>query len=120
MHELSICQALLDQVEDVVRRHGAVRAEEIIVAVGPLSGVEPALLANAFTIARRGACATAELRLETAPVRIRCAECGAESSARSNALLCAHCGGHRADLVSGDELMLLRVRLTAAAERALH
>jgi hydrogenase nickel incorporation protein HypA/HybF len=120
MHELSICQALLDQVEDVARAHGAAQVEEIVLAVGPLSGVEPALLANAFEVARRGSCAAAELRLETAPVRVRCLDCGAESGCAANALLCAGCRGHRVELVNGDELILLRVRLTPAAPPAVH
>lgn len=119
MHELSICQALLDQVEDIARARGAVGVEQITVAVGPLSGVEPQLLSNAFAIARCGACATAELRFESAPLKIRCIECDVESECKPNALLCAQCGSFRTKVVSGDELMLLRVQLTTAANTAV-
>ena len=115
MHELAICQALLDQVEGIARARGAAGVEQITVAVGPLSGVEPQLLFNAFEIARCGACATAELLFETAPLTIRCTECGAESECKPNALLCALCGDYRTQVISGDELMLMRVQLTTAA-----
>ena len=40
--------------------------ERIVLEVGPLSGVEPALLARAFEVARAGSCAAgAALSIET-------------------------------------------------------
>ncbi|MDE2148935.1 MAG: hydrogenase maturation nickel metallochaperone HypA [Gammaproteobacteria bacterium] len=114
MHELSICQALLTQVSEIARRHAGNNVGRIVVAVGPLSGVEPSLLAAAFRLARSGSCAAkAELRFEPAPVRVRCRECGAESECRPNRIFCADCGGYRIEVVSGDELRLLRIELSA-------
>ena len=49
MHELSICQALIGQVEKVARENHAQRVVSIVIAVGPLSGVEPGLLERAHT-----------------------------------------------------------------------
>ena len=48
MHELSICQALLDQVENVARDHGARRVSRVALRIGALSGIEPELLEHAF------------------------------------------------------------------------
>ena len=118
MHELSVCQALLTQVKEIARTHGASSVKQIIVAVGPLSGIEPALLARAFQLARVSTCAAqAELRFEPAPVRVRCTECDAESPCAANRLLCAACGGYRTRVISGDELFLLRVELSSADEQ---
>jgi hydrogenase nickel incorporation protein HypA/HybF len=117
MHELSVCQALLTQVGDIARAHGASSVKQIVAAVGPLSGIEPALLAGAFQLARADSCAAqAELRFEPAPVTVRCTECDAESACAANRLLCAACGGYRTRVVSGDQLLLLRVELTFADE----
>jgi hydrogenase nickel incorporation protein HypA/HybF len=118
MHELSVCQALLVQVKEIARAHGASGVKQIFVAVGPLSGIEPALLAGAFQLARASTCAArAELRFEPAPVRVRCTECDAESACAANRLLCGVCGGYRTRVVSGDELRLLRVELSSADEQ---
>jgi hydrogenase nickel incorporation protein HypA/HybF len=115
MHELSICQALLDQVEDIARREDAVRVDVIRLHLGPLSGVVPDLLAQAFTVARAGTMAEdAELAIESLPIRIRCIECGAQSEAAPNRLLCGACGGYRTQLLSGDELVLASVELVRA------
>ncbi|MGA9334376.1 MAG: hydrogenase maturation nickel metallochaperone HypA [Rudaea sp.] len=112
MHELSVCQALLAQVREIARENAATGVRNIVVAVGPLSGVEPPLLAEAFRFARVGSCAAkAELKLETAPVRVCCTQCEVESTCAPNRLLCAKCGSHRTRVVSGDELCLLRVEL---------
>lgn len=112
MHELSICQALLTQVAEIAGERGAVSVERIIIEVGPLSGVEPALLAQAFAVARAGGCASrAVLAIETSAVTVACMSCGAESRAAGNRLLCGACGGYRTRIVAGDELRLRRVEL---------
>ena len=41
MHELAVCQALIEQVQRVARANAARRIISITVSVGPLSGVEP-------------------------------------------------------------------------------
>lgn len=115
MHELSICQALLRQVEEVAQREGARQVDLIRLQVGPLSGLVPALLVSAFSIARAGTLAAmAELVVEELPVRIRCTQCGAESEASINRLLCGPCGDYRTQLLSGDELVLASLELTLA------
>ena len=113
MHELSVCQSLLDQVESIARAHGATRVERILLRVGPLSGVEAALLLNAYPLAAAGTLAEhAELVIEPAAVRVHCSECGAESDAAPNRLLCGSCGGWKTRLISGDELLLANLELS--------
>ncbi|RKT43943.1 hydrogenase maturation nickel metallochaperone HypA [Thiocapsa rosea] len=113
MHELSICQALLDQVERIAVEHGASAVERILLRVGPLSGVEGSLLRHAFPLAAAGTVAeNAELVIETAQVRVACSDCGAETEATPNRLLCGDCGSYKTRLVSGDELLLANLELT--------
>jgi len=114
MHELSICQRLLSQVAEVALNNGAKAVERIVIEVGPLSGVEPTLLARAFEVARSGSCAAhAELAIETTQVTVSCMVCGAQSRTVPNRLLCGVCGGYRTHIVAGDEMRLLRVELRA-------
>jgi len=111
MHELSICRALVARLEAIAREHAA-RVSEVHVSIGPLSGVEARLLRDAFPLACAGTAAEgAALKIETAPVRVRCRVCGAETVATPNRLLCAACGEWRTDLLSGDEMLLRRAIL---------
>jgi hydrogenase nickel incorporation protein HypA/HybF len=119
MHELAICRGLLREVGRVASAHGAVAVSEIVVAVGPLAGVEAHLLERAFGVARVGTIAAdARLEVEATPILVRCGACGAETAAAINALLCGACGAWRVELTSGDELLLKRVELVVDAEVA--
>ncbi len=115
MHELSVCQAMLAQVKEIAAREGADSVATIVIRIGPLSGVVPDLLQQAFTIARAGTLAAeAELVTEVQPIRIRCLACNAETDAEPNRLLCSACGGYRTQVISGDELLLASVELDIA------
>jgi hydrogenase nickel incorporation protein HypA/HybF len=112
MHELAITHALIRQVEGIAGERHAENVSRIVVRIGPLSGVEPALLRNAWSVSCAGTCAAnAELVLEDSTVRVRCLDCGAESEVPGNRLLCASCGRWHTQLLTGDELLLVRVEL---------
>ena len=113
MHELSLCQSLLDQVEQIAREHGATRVDRILLKVGPLSGVEGALLQHAYPLAAAGTIAAqTELVIEPSQIRVRCRQCEAETDATPNRLLCGACGSFETRLISGDELLLANLELT--------
>jgi len=113
MHELSVCQALITQVEQVAHQHQAIEVAQLIVQIGVLSGIEPELLQQAFTIARTLSPMTQQsvLVIESLPIRVHCSRCNRESTATANRLLCGHCGEWQTRLVSGDELLLKSVEL---------
>ncbi len=112
MHELSICQSLMQQVETIAAEQSAHSVTAITLRIGPLSGVEPDLLIQAFPIAAAGTLAQdAELKIEQQAVRIRCNRCGNESEVASNRLTCPACGELRTELITGDELLLANLEL---------
>lgn len=112
MHELSVCQSVIAQVERIAAEHAASGVSLIKLQIGPLSGVEPALLAQAFPIAQANTIAEgATLELETLPIRVRCRSCDAESAASANRLICGACGDWHTDIVSGDEMLLASLEL---------
>lgn len=112
MHELSVCIALLDQVQSIARDHAATGVDRIVLRVGPLSGVEPPLLKTAYPLAAAGTVAEgAVLEIESIPIRVRCTECDAETDAEANRLVCGSCGGYRTRVISGDEMLLANLEL---------
>lgn len=112
MHELSICLSLLDQIKAIATEHGAHGVARIRLRIGPLSGVEPQLLANAYPLAAAGTIAEhARLEIDSAPIRVRCRACAAETEASPNRLLCGQCGSYQTELVSGDEMLLASLEL---------
>jgi len=112
MHELSIAQALVEQVERVVRDEKARCANRVMIAVGALSGADPEALRGAFPLVAEGTVAEgAELVVEVMPARVRCTACGAESAAENYFVACAACGSRAVELVSGRELHIQSVEL---------
>lgn len=115
MHELAVAQALVDQVDNVIRQHSAVSASLIRVRIGPLAGVVPELLASAFHLAAAGhAMEHAVLDLVAAPIQVLCQTCGKETEAAMNRLVCGACGDWHTQVISGDELLLESVELEPA------
>jgi len=113
MHELAVCQGLLRQLEQLAEQHGASGVARIVLSIGPLSGVEPALLRQAFSIARQGTVARdASLEIETSSVVVECRSCGSSSEAASNRLLCGACGDWQVTVRKGSEMLLQQVELS--------
>ena len=119
MHELAVAQALVEQVESVIRQHRAQSASLIRVRIGPLSGVVSELLGNAFPLAAAGSrMEHAVLDLVAAPITVRCETCGAQTEAAMNRLVCGACGDWHTRIVSGDELLLESVELETTSTLA--
>ena len=111
MHELSVCQAIVTQVEQIALQHQA-EVFSITLRIGPLSGVEASLIEQAYPLAVAGtALSAARLIIDSLPVRVRCLSCHEETVAAPNRMLCARCGDWHTELVSGDELLLASVEL---------
>lgn len=115
MHELSLAQALLEQVQVAAREHGNPRVERVRVRIGEFAGVEPEALRFAFATLRDDyGCAAAELAIEHVRARLRCPACGREREVRGadGALAvdraCGQCGG-AAELILGRELELTAI-----------
>ena len=117
MHELSLCEDIIDQLTELTRQHNAASVRRVEITVGVLSGVEPELLQEAFRFARRGSVAEdAVLVMEVVSPRVQCLSCGKETEAMPQDLRCAGCMSTDTRLVSGRELILARVQLVPADE----
>ena len=110
MHEWSIVETLLREVEQQAQMHGATRVHRLHLRVGALSGVEIPLLEHAYAVFReKSCCADAALEVEAVPARWDCPRCPGEPPG-GPALRCARCGGPLR-LASGDEIVLARIEL---------
>ena len=123
MHELAICQSLVNQLDEIAGDHPDKRIVIVHIQVGPLSGVVPELLQDAFPIASIGTAAeNAELQFHNTGIRVHCSKCGADSDASSNNLTCSQCGDWQTELIAGDELILQQVELDSeeSEDKVMH
>jgi hydrogenase nickel incorporation protein HypA/HybF len=110
MHEYSIVQALLARVEQEARARHATAVHRLAVRIGALAGVEPELLASAYSIFKAPTlCAQAELEIHTVPASWACPQCG-RAIAPGAVLRCPQCGA-AARLEAGDEIILDQIEM---------
>jgi hydrogenase nickel incorporation protein HypA/HybF len=109
----------MGQVERVAAQQQATQVAEIELGIGPLSGVEPALLRRAWPLASAGSiAAAASLIINTLPVRVHCDSCDSDSDAQPNRLVCGRCGDWQTRLIGGDEMLLISVSIERNTELA--
>jgi hydrogenase nickel incorporation protein HypA/HybF len=110
MHEYSVVQALLDQVEGHVRGRGAVKVHRVRLKLGESAGVDPELLQTALETFKKGSVLDgAEIEIVHVPTAWECGLCRTPI-ARGEKLQCALCGGPGKQ-VSGNELVLDQLEL---------
>ncbi len=110
MHEYSLVQALLERIEQEARSRKATAVHRIVVCIGPLAGVDPALFTSAYEVCRSGTlCERAELAIAGELVAWRCDSCGVAIPA-GGVLGCPACG-LPARLTGGNALTLERIEL---------
>lgn len=112
MHELSLAQGMVEQLEQVAVREHAVRVERIHVVIGKYSGVERDAFEFAFPFAAEGSVAEgAELVVEELPASIECKACQAISHPEPTLLICDICGSNEVELRGGREFLIRSVEL---------
>lgn len=113
MHEMSIVESLLDAIRQELRERPAARLETVRVRVGALRQVVPEMLEFCYQAATADTpFAGSRLMLETVPASARCRPCSLEFAVGDRWFECPRCGSTDADLVRGDELLLLSLELT--------
>jgi hydrogenase nickel incorporation protein HypA/HybF len=113
MHELSIAQALIDQVEREVRRAGqSGRVLRLELAVGRLSGVHCESLRFGFDLISRGTIAEgAELNIHEPRAVCVCRACGGREEIDDLVCECPKCRSAEISIEEGRELLLQSIEL---------
>ena len=112
MHEYSIVQALIDQVETVAAKNGGGAVHHVYVKLGDLAGVDPDLLQTAYETFRSGTgCDGAAITIERVAAQWTCPRCFVPFQ-RGAALHCSSCDTP-ARLAAGDEILLQRIEMEA-------
>ena len=113
MHEESLARSLLQRSAEICRLHSARSVVSIRLSCGPLSGVEPTQLLDAFTRLKSAlpACRAAALVLEDPGLPALCNACGLEFPVINFCFLCPHCSAGNVQLLDGDCLRILDLEL---------
>ncbi len=120
MHELSLATEIHRACRATVDARGGGRLEQVRVAVGELSAIEPELLVYAWqAVVAGGPDEGAKLEVEWHPARQVCPACGqrAEHEPGEWLRLCSSCGSP-VRIEGGDEMDLLDLTYAPAGQEA--
>ena len=110
MHEASLVRSLIRQVESIARESGAAEVSEIVVSIGPLSGVEAPLVLNAFEqISPETSVAGATITIELCDLEAVCRHCGDSFVVDSFSFQCPKCKSQSVQVTRGDEFRLVSI-----------
>jgi hydrogenase nickel incorporation protein HypA/HybF len=108
MHELALCQGLMDLLVEQGRAHGFTEVRSVKLAIGALGHVDPEALAFCFDVVTAGTLAEgAVLQIERPDGTAHCVACEIDVTITSRLDACPRCGGAQL-LVTGGQDMQLR------------
>jgi hydrogenase nickel incorporation protein HypA/HybF len=112
MHEFSVAKALVTEIRKIVAEHGGGCVTKVELVVGPLSGVEPLQLTEAFRVLTVDCeLSQAELNLIEVSLLVRCNTCQRNFEVGNYEFRCPHCAEHDVHIEQGDGVILRTLTL---------
>ena len=107
MHEMSLCESIMQIIEDEAQRQGFGRVIRVRLEIGRLSGVEIEAMRFGFDAVTRDSLADgAALEIIELPGTAWCLPCGCEVEVRQRFDACPQCGSYQLQVVSGDQMQI--------------
>lgn len=116
MHEVSLVRALLSQVRVAAGPLSPECVQRVVVSAGPLSGVEPILVHQAFDeLKSEAGFAGCHLSIEEVMLEAVCRDCGHTFEVQNFSFRCPQCHSHKVRVTQGDAFRLLRLEVVEPA-----
>ena len=105
MHEMSLCQGILDIIQERAEIDGFSRVTKVRLSIGALSHVDPKAISFGFDVTTRDTVADgAVLEIDQPPGQAFCMVCSTTVTIPARGQPCTTCGSHQLMVVGGDEL----------------
>ena len=107
MHEMSLCEGILQVLEEAAVREGFREVRRVRLEVGRFAGVETEALRFGFDVVMKGSLAeAASLEIIERPGQAYCFDCAATVALAERLDPCPTCGGGRLSPTGGDEMRI--------------
>ncbi|AUM14317.1 hydrogenase maturation nickel metallochaperone HypA [Ketobacter alkanivorans] len=112
MHEMSLCESILQIVEEESIRQSFRKVSEVHLAIGALAGVELEALKFSFdVVVQHSLAAGAVLHIEIVPAIGHCPVCGQKVVMESRYDACSRCGEYGLQLESGNDMRITHLEV---------
>ena len=112
MHEMSLCEGVVQALQDNARSQGFSRVRTVWLEIGRFAGVETEAMRFCFDAVTRGTLAEgATLEIIDLPGRAWCMDCGDTVTLDQRYDPCPVCGGYQLQPTAGDELRIKQLEV---------
>lgn len=110
MHEISICQSVLNTIEDEFDEKNLENIREIHLKVGVLSCIEPDVLKHVFKFMKVDTpFKNSELCIDLVEVSAECEQCGKKFKVEQYKFVCPSCDASVSNITEGKELLIHKI-----------
>lgn len=107
MHEMSLCESILQVLEEQAQAQQYHKVKTVCLEIGALAGVEVEALRFSFDCVMQGSLADqARLEIIEIPGEAWCLPCGCNVTVQHLYDLCPRCGSHQLQVNSGDQMRI--------------
>lgn len=107
MHEMSLCESLVQVIEEQAAAQGYSQVKTVFLEVGAFSGIETDALSFCFDVVCRGTLADgAKLVIDEKPGTAWCFDCEREVEVTDRLDPCPHCQGISLQVKGGDQMQI--------------
>lgn len=107
MHEMSLCESILQTLEQQAEIQHYRKVNTVWLEIGALAGVEIDALRFGFDIVVKGSLAeAAQLKIIEIPGQAWCLPCGRNVVVQQLYDECPHCGSHQLQVTGGDQMRI--------------
>ncbi|TGD74331.1 hydrogenase maturation nickel metallochaperone HypA [Mangrovimicrobium sediminis] len=107
MHEMSLCEGILQVLESNAASQGYRRVKTVWLEIGQLAGVEQAALRFCFDAVTRGTVAdSAALEIIDVPAQAWCMPCARQVNIEQRFDACPDCGSYQLQVSGGEEMKI--------------
>ncbi|MBU2765294.1 hydrogenase maturation nickel metallochaperone HypA [Acidithiobacillus ferrivorans] len=112
MHEMALCEGVLQALEEQAKILHFARVHAVWLAIGALASVEPEALRFNFDVVTQGTLAEgSRLEIVTVLAQAWCLPCGEKVSIRQYFDACPQCGSHPLQVIAGEELRIQQLEV---------
>lgn len=113
MHEMSLCENILDIIEDNAKQQNFSKVNKIHLEIGKLSHAEPDAMVFCFDSVVKGTMAEGAKLVITRPEgKAKCLDCGNIVVVKELYDICSECDSARLDVIEGDEMKIKNMEVS--------
>ncbi len=107
MHEMSLCEGVLQVLEDEAKRQHFSKVKTVWLEIGAMSGVEVEAMRFCFDVVIRHTLADgAKLEIIEVPAEAWCLNCTQTVTVKQRYDACPHCGSYQLQVTRGEEMRI--------------